>query len=149
MVVLSGTWRSHQDWRRILEKIDRNKYQPWFYNIRPASTWINRPTHWLANWSKLKQTLTASNISDVLANSWAAWWSAAHYKRAAILAKNKFVALTSSPSQRRGTARSSGRGVSTCINPMLPGRTLGCRVSPYLKRFYQTSPCGDAIWFDF
>jgi len=126
-----GIGGSPQDWRRILEKIDRNKYQPWFYQY-PTGFHLDKSANALAgSLVQLKQRYGFEHI-DVLAHSMGGLVARGALQRAAILAKTNFVAHFISISTPWDGHEAAGRGVKYMNYPvpswqdMVPG-------SPYLK----------------
>jgi len=126
-----GIGGSPQDWRRILEKIDRNKYQPWFYQY-PTGFHLDKSANALAgSLVQLKQRYGFEHI-DVLAHSMGGLVARGALQRAAILAKTNFVTHFISISTPWDGHEAAGRGVKYMNYPvpswqdMVPG-------SPYLK----------------
>jgi pimeloyl-ACP methyl ester carboxylesterase len=126
-----GIGGSPQDWRTILQKMDRKKYQPWFYQY-PTGFHLDKSANALAgSLVQLKHRYGFEHI-DVVAHSMGGLVSRGAIQRTAILAKTNFVAHFISISTPWGGHETAGRGVKYMNYPvpswqdMVPG-------SPYQK----------------
>jgi pimeloyl-ACP methyl ester carboxylesterase len=126
-----GIGGSPQDWRTILQKMDRKKYQLWFYQY-PTGFHLDKSANALANSLILLKQRYGFEHMDVVAHSMGGLVSRGAIQRTAILAKTNFVAHFISISTPWGGHELAQRGVKYMNYPvpswqdMVPG-------SPYQK----------------
>jgi pimeloyl-ACP methyl ester carboxylesterase len=121
-----GIGGSPQDWRTILQKIDRKKYQLWFYQY-PTGFHLDKSANALANSLILLKQRYGFEHMDVVAHSMGGLVSRGGIQRAANLAKTNFVAHFISISTPWGGHELAQRGVKYMNYPvpswqdMVPG----------------------------
>jgi pimeloyl-ACP methyl ester carboxylesterase len=126
-----GIGGSPQDWRTILEKMDRKKFQLWFYQY-PTGFHLDKSANALANSLILLKQRYGFERMDVVAHSMGGLVARGAIQRAASLAKTNFVAHFISISTPWGGHELAQRGVKYMNYPvpswqdMVPG-------SPYQK----------------
>jgi pimeloyl-ACP methyl ester carboxylesterase len=126
-----GIGGSPQDWRTIFQKMDRKKYQLWFYQY-PSGFHLDKSANALANSLILLKQRYGFEQMDVVSHSMGGLVSRGAIQRAANLAKTNFVAHFISISTPWGGHEAAGRGVKYMNYPvpswqdMVPG-------SPYQK----------------
>jgi hypothetical protein len=126
-----GIGGSPQDWRTIFQKMDRKKYQLWFYQY-PSGFHLDKSANALANSLVLLKQRYGFDQMDIVAHSMGGLVARGGIQRAAILAKTNFVAHFISISTPWAGHEAAGRGVKYMNYPvpswqdMVPG-------SPYQK----------------
>jgi pimeloyl-ACP methyl ester carboxylesterase len=126
-----GIGGSPQDWRTILQKMDRKKFQLWFYQY-PTGFHLDKSANALASSLILLKQRYGFDHLDVVAHSMGGLVSRGAIQRAAALAKTNFVAHFISISTPWGGHELAQRGVKYMNYPvpswqdMVPG-------SPYQK----------------
>jgi pimeloyl-ACP methyl ester carboxylesterase len=126
-----GIGGSPQDWRTIFEKMDRKKYQPWFYQY-PTGFHLDKSANALASSLILLRQRYGFEHMDVVAHSMGGLVARGGIQRAAVLAKTNFVAHFISISTPWDGHEAAKKGVRHMNYPvpswqdMVPG-------SPYLK----------------
>jgi pimeloyl-ACP methyl ester carboxylesterase len=126
-----GIGGSPQDWRTIFQKMDRKKYQLWFYQY-PSGFHLDKSANALANSLILLKQRYGFERMDVVAHSMGGLVSRGAIQRAADLAKTNFVTHFISISTPWGGHELAQRGVKYMNYPvpswqdMVPG-------SPYQK----------------
>jgi len=121
-----GIGGSPQDWRTIFQKMDRKKYQLWFYQY-PSGFHLDKSANALANSLILLKQKYGFEQMDVVAHSMGGLVSRGGIQRAANLAKTNFVAHFISISTPWGGHEAAGRGVKYMNYPvpswqdMVPG----------------------------
>jgi pimeloyl-ACP methyl ester carboxylesterase len=121
-----GIGGSPQDWRTILQKMDRKKYQLWFYQY-PSGFHLDKSANALANSLILLKQRYGFEHMDVVAHSMGGLVSRGGIQRAASLAKTNFVAHFISISTPWGGHELAQRGVKYMNYPvpswqdMVPG----------------------------
>jgi pimeloyl-ACP methyl ester carboxylesterase len=126
-----GIGGSPQDWRTILEKMDRKKYQPWFYQY-PTGFHLDKSANALANSLIVLKQRHGFQHMDVVAHSMGGLVARGAIQRAAILAKTNFVAHFISISTPWGGHELAKRGVKH-MNYPVPSWQDMVPDSPYLK----------------
>jgi pimeloyl-ACP methyl ester carboxylesterase len=132
-----GIGGSPQDWRAILQKMDRKKYQLWFYQY-PSGFHLDKSANALANSLILLKQRYGFEQLEVVAHSMGGLVSRGGIQRAANLAKTNFVAHFISISTPWGGHELAQRGVKYMNYPvpswqdMVPG-------SPYQKEILSRS----------
>jgi hypothetical protein len=140
-----GIGGSPQDWRTILEKIDRKKYQPWFYQY-PTGFRLDKSANALASSFVLLKQRYGFEHMDVVAHSMGGLVSRGAIQRAAILAKTNFVARfisISTPWDGHGAAK---YGVKHLNYPVPSWRDMAPG-SAYLKEIL-SKPLPDGTRYD-
>jgi pimeloyl-ACP methyl ester carboxylesterase len=121
-----GIGGSPQDWRTIFQKMDRKKYQVWFYQY-PSGFHLDKSANALANSLVLLKQRYSFNQMAVLAHSMGGLVSRGAIQRAANLAKTNFVTHFISISTPWGGHELAQRGVKYMNYPvpswqdMVPG----------------------------
>jgi pimeloyl-ACP methyl ester carboxylesterase len=121
-----GIGGSPQDWKTILQKMDRKKYQLWFYQY-PTGFHLDKSANALANSLILLQRRYGFKYMDVVAHSMGGLVSRGAIQRAANLAKTNFVSHFISISTPWGGHELAQRGVKYMNYPvpswqdMVPG----------------------------
>jgi pimeloyl-ACP methyl ester carboxylesterase len=126
-----GIGGSPQDWRTILEKIDRNKYQLWFYQY-PTGFHLDKSANALAGSLFLLKQRHGFEHMDVVAHSMGGLVARGAIQRTAILAKTNFVAHFISISTPWDGHELAKRGVEH-MNYPVPSWQDMVSGSPYLK----------------
>jgi pimeloyl-ACP methyl ester carboxylesterase len=112
-----GIGGSAQDWRTILQKLDRKKYQLWFYQY-PSGFRLDKSANALANSLILLKQRYGFEQMDVVAHSMGGLVARGGIQRAANLAKTNFVAHFISISTPWGGHEAAGRGVKYMNYPV-------------------------------
>jgi hypothetical protein len=112
-----GIGGSAQDWRTILQKLDRKKYQLWFYQY-PSGFRLDKSANALANSLILLKQRYGFEQMDVVAHSMGGLVARGGIQRAANLAKTNFVAHFISISAPWGGHEAAGRGVKYMNYPV-------------------------------
>jgi hypothetical protein len=121
-----GIGGSPQDWRTIFQKMDRGKYQVWFYQY-PSGFHLDKSANALANSLVLLKQRYSFNQMAVLAHSMGGLVSRGAIQRAANLAQTNFVTHFISISTPWGGHELAQRGVKYMNYPvpswqdMVPG----------------------------
>ena len=121
-----GIGGSVQDWRTILQKMDRKKYQLWFYQY-PSGFHLDKSANALANSLILLKQRYGFERMDIVAHSMGGLVSRGAIQRAANLARTNFVMHFISISTPWGGHELAQRGVKYLNYPvpswqdMVPG----------------------------
>jgi pimeloyl-ACP methyl ester carboxylesterase len=136
-----GIGGSPQDWRTIFEKMDRKKYQLWFYQY-PTGFHLDKSANALANSLILLKQRCGFEYINVVAHSMGGLVARGAIQRAANLAKTNFVARfisISTPWDGHGAAK---LGVTFMYYPVPSWRDM-VPSSPYLKEIlFKPLPVG-------
>ncbi len=126
-----GIGGSPQDWRTILAKMDRKKYQLWLYQY-PTGFHLDKSANALANSLLLLKQRYGFKDMDVVAHSMGGLVSRGGIQRAVNLAKTNFVAHFISISTPWDGHEAAARGVRY-MNYPVPSWQDMVSGSPYLK----------------